>query len=308
MKVLVTNVMMCSERSRFEEILTQNRIDPEFIVVNQYMSEKDLLALEPIYDGWLAGDDEITKSVLSHMTPRLRVISKWGTGLDSIDLDAAKDYSVSVLNSPGAFRDAVGEIAVGYMLDLSRNITLTDRTVRAGGWPKWAAEGLTGKICGIVGFGAIGKGVAERAHGLKMKVMASDPCFVTEGLDFVQEATFDQLLAVADFIVLSANLTPSNVKLIGVEQLRLMKRTAFLVNVARGPLIDQQALLNCLQQGVIAGAGLDVYEEEPLQVGSELRQMDNVVLGSHNANNLLSAIECVHHNTLKNLYSGLNLT
>ena len=306
-KILVSNIMMLKDIERFDKAIRSMGYEPIFPNVEQFLSEEQLLDMVGDYDGWLAGDDQITRAVLEKALPKLKVIAKWGTGIDSIDLDAAKELAIPVLNSPGAFRDAVAEVAIGYMLDLSRHITLIDRGIRLGGWPKLAGGGLIGKKLGIIGFGAIGQGVAERAIGMKMDVIAHDKYISTSLAEFpqVNMESFEQVLNNSDFVCLCCNLSQDNIHLMNAETFKLMKSTAMVINVARGPLVDESALIKALKNNDIAGAGLDVFESEPLTSNNELLNFDNVILGSHNANNLISATEYVHQNTLNNLKSIL---
>ncbi len=308
-RVLVSNLMMLNERERFEGLLRAEHIEPIWPDVEQYLDEAACLELVGDIDGWLAGDDQISEKVLKAALPRLKVISKWGTGLDSIDLDSAKKLKVPVLNSPGAFAQAVAEVAVGYMLMLSRNLGLVDRSVRTGGWPKPQGRDLQHATTGLVGFGAIGRRIGEICSAFGSQVLFHDPT-VTEPVAMLtgnaQPCSFNDLAKHCDFICLACNLSPSNVHMINDMYLQGMKTGAYLINVARGPLVDEQALLKALQGGRIAGAALDVFEVEPLAKDSPLLLLENVVLGSHNANNTFEAVEYVHANTISNLKKHLS--
>jgi D-3-phosphoglycerate dehydrogenase len=301
-RVLVSNIMMLKERPRFEAAIAEKGWEPVFADVDQFLSEEQCLATAGQYDAWLAGDDRVTRRVIEACLPRLKGIAKWGTGLDSIDLVAARELGLPVHNSPAAFSEAVAEVALGYMLMLTRNLLAVDQGVRSGEWPKPCGLGLYGRICGVIGFGAIGQGIGRRAIGFGMKVIAHDPPLAANGgVTGFEFADLDTLLATSDVVCLACNLTPDNKHLINAARLRRMKKDAIVVNVARGPLVDEAALIDALRDGRIAGAGLDVFEVEPLPMQSPLRKLPNVVLGSHNANNLLSAVEHVHTNTMNNL-------
>ena len=241
--------------------------------------------------------------VIDKALPKLRVVSKWGTGLDSIDLAAAKSRGLPVCNTPAAFKDAVAEIALGFMLELARGVARTDNAVRQGDWPKLAMPGLIGKSVGIIGFGAIGRGIALRAAAFGMTVNFYDPFYTDTAIDeFEQKSVLADLLVSADYVCLACNMSDENFHLIDADELSQMPRGACLINVARGPLVNEAALVEALSSGHLGGAGLDVFEHEPLPEGSELRRFENVVLGSHNANNVVSVVEAVHQNTLENLY------
>lgn len=305
-QVLVSNIMMLNERNRFDALLRERGVDPVWPTVNQFMDEDQCLTLAGSFDGWLAGDDRITARVIAACLPRLRVISKWGTGIDSIDLQAAKAAGVPVCNSPGAFRDAVGEYAIGLLLAATRRLALTDRTVRAGGWPKGRYPGMTGRTMAVIGYGAIGQGVGQRARGLGMRVIAHDP-YMTAAPDGTALTSFDRLLQEADVICLCCNQTAENHHLLNAAALAKARDGVIVVNIARGGLIDETALVDGLASGKVAAAALDVFETEPLPRDHPLLQFDNVAVSSHNANSMIEAIEYVHENTIENLFKHLNV-
>jgi D-3-phosphoglycerate dehydrogenase len=300
-------MMMLKDRPRFAAALVDKGWEPVFADIDQYLSEEQCLAYAGKFDAWLAGDDCITRRVLEAFLPRLKGVSKWGTGLDSIDLVAARELGIPVLNTPAAFSEAVAEVAVGYMLMLTRHLLAVDLAVRVGDWPKPRGLGLYGRLCGMIGFGAIGQGIGRRVKGFGMSIVAYDPPLkarggLTEGpLKEVAFVELDWLVKASDVVCLSCNLTADNRHIINADRLKAMKKEAILVNVGRGPLVDEAALAAALADGKIAGAGLDVFEVEPLPLDSPLRTLPNVVLGSHNANNLNSAVEFVHANTMNNL-------
>jgi len=174
MKVLILNPVMQRDLHLFENRFIEAGIQTICPPLKQFLTEAELLPFMGTVDGVIAGDDEFSRRVLQAGLPRLKVISKWGVGLDSIDLEAAKEMGIPVFNSPGAFAIAVAEVALGYMLMLSRHLSIVDSAVRGGAWPKPEGEGLRGKILGIVGYGAIGKAVGERAAAFGMIVNAFD--------------------------------------------------------------------------------------------------------------------------------------
>ncbi len=303
-RVLVTNPIMQRDLPRFEGRLRDAGIETVVHPVSQALDEAQLLRIVPGFDGVIAGDDPFTARVLEAAAPRLKVISKWGVGLDAIDLEAARRLGIQVFNSPGAFADAVAEVAIGYIVMLSRHLHRVDREVRMGKWPKPEGEGLRGKILGIVGLGAIGRAIAQRALPFGMVVRAVD-IRRSSPPPGVEWATLDSLLSTADTLCLCCNLTPENRRMIDADRLARMKPTALLVNVARGGLIDEPALIAALAGKRIAGAALDVFEQEPLPPDHPLLALDNVILGSHNANNERRANDFVNRNTIENLLRGL---
>jgi D-3-phosphoglycerate dehydrogenase / 2-oxoglutarate reductase len=304
-KVLVTNLIMQRDAHMFVNELMAAGVSLDMYPVKQFLTEEELLPILGGYDGMIAGDDRLTARVLEAGLPRMRVISKWGVGLDSIDLEAARRLGIRVYNSPGAFGEAVAEVALGYMLMLGRHLGTIDRRVRTGGWPKPEGEGLMGKVLGLVGLGAIGRGIARRARPFGMRVLASEARTDVPPEEGVEMALLDQVIEQADYLCLACNLTAENRHMINASVLAQMKPSAFLINMARGPLVDEPALVGALRSGQIAGAALDVYETEPLPPDSPLGGLDQVILGSHNANNLKSANAYVNKNTIDNLVKGL---
>ncbi|KRS16550.1 NAD(P)-dependent oxidoreductase [Roseovarius indicus] len=296
-RVLVTNMMMLKERDRFDKELRDRGYEPIWVDVEQFLTEERCLDLVVDIDGWLAGDDQITRAVLEKALPRLKVIAKWGTGIDSIDLTSAKELGVPVLNAAGAFADAVAEVAIGLILMVTRHLGRIDREVRTGGWPKPQGLELKSATLGMIGYGAIGRRIGELGVAFGMNVRFSDP-FV-DGSESVVEVA-----KAADVLCLACALTPENHHLVNADLLKSMKPGAIVANVARGPLVDTKALVDALQSGHLGGAALDVFEDEPLPAGHSLLGFDNVVVSSHNANNGRGAVEAVHARTLSNLDSA----
>lgn len=295
-RVLVTNMMMIKERDRFDKEIRDRGYEPIWVDVEQFLAEDRCLELVGDIDGWLAGDDQITRAVLEKALPRLKVIAKWGTGIDSIDSASAKELGVPVLNAPGAFADAVAEVAIGLILMVTRHLGRIDREIRAGGWPKPQGLELKNSTLGMIGYGAIGRRIGELGAAFGMNVRFSDP-FV-DGSETVAEVA-----RAADVLCLACALTPENHHLVNADLLKTMKPGAIVANVARGPLVDTKALVEALQSGHLGGAALDVFEDEPLPADHPLLGFDNVVVSSHNANNGRGAVEAVHARTLSNLDS-----
>lgn len=215
--------------------------------------------------------------------PSLRLVSILGTGTDNVDLAAAAALGVTVTNTPGASTESVAELAFGLMLDAARHISLSDRRVRAGEWRHQLGMELKGKTLGVLGLGEIGQEMARRARGWGMRVIAwslrHDPERAAAcGAELVE---FDDLFRQADVVSVHLRGSPRTAGLVGRRELALMKPTAVLVNTARGAIVDQDALVEALQTGRIAAAGLDVFPEEPLPPDSPLRTLDNVVLTPH---------------------------
>lgn len=223
-----------------------------------------------------------TRSVL-RACRKLRIISIYGVGYDNVDLEAAGELGITVTNTPGYSAAAVAEMALTLMLAVARRVVWNDRSVRQGGWARGYGMQLHGKVLGVVGTGSIGRRVIEVGKALGMRVVAWTfhplPQRAVElGVEFV---TLDELLRQSDVVSVHVLGSAEAEGLIGERQLALMKPTGILVNTARGSIVDEGALVEALRQGALAGAGLDVYESEPLPVDHPFRSMDNVVLSPH---------------------------
>jgi D-3-phosphoglycerate dehydrogenase len=275
--------------------------------VKERLSEAELLEVMADIDGIICGDDQITQRVMA-AAPRLKVISKWGTGIDSIDSDEAKRRGIPVYRTPNAFSEPVADTVLGYVLTFARQLPSMDRHIRKGKWKKPRLVSLGECVLGVVGVGNCGKAIVRRAVAFGMHVLGND--IVKMPQDFISEThiemvSLDELLAKADFISLNPDLNPASHHLIGKQQLSTMKPNAVLINTSRGPVVDEPALVWALQNRQIAGAALDVFEDEPLPAESPLRKLDNCLLAPHNANSSPHAWQKVHENTVVNLLKGL---
>lgn len=308
MRVLISAPYFIPVYERFKPQFERVGLEVEIADVEERLSEAELLPYAGEIDGIICGDDRFSQSVLEAYSPRLKVISKWGTGIDSIDQVAAKLLGIQVLNTPDAFTEAVADSVMAYLLAFARQIPWMDARMKAGGWVKIPSVALHECTLGIIGVGRIGKTVLKRAYAFGMTLMGND--IVEIEPDFleaygVEMLPLNDLLDRSDYVSLNCDLNPTSMHLIDRSALSKMKASAILINTARGPVVDEGALIKALQAGEIAGASLDVFEDEPLPLDSPLRAMDNVLLGSHNANSSPSSWERVHKNTLKNLFVGL---
>jgi D-3-phosphoglycerate dehydrogenase len=275
--------------------------------VREHLNEEELLRIVPAIHGAICGDDKFTARVLQAAT-QLKVISKWGTGIDSIDVDAARRLGIKVCNTPNAFTDCVADTTLGYILNFARRLYEMDQDMRSGNWIKADAVTLRECTLGVIGIGDIGKAVVRRAVAFGMTVLGNDrvpvpESFLTEtGLKLV---TIDDLLKSSDFVTLHCDLNPTSYHLIDDSRLDLMRAAAYLINTSRGPVVNELALIDALRSGKIAGAALDVFETEPLPTDSPLRHMNNCLLAPHNSNSGLAAKKRVHESTINNLLGGL---
>jgi len=293
----------------YRHVFENNDIEIEVPQVNQHLTESELLDIIEQYDGIIAGDDELTAKVLEKAT-KLKFISKWGIGIDGIDLDAAKRLGIGVSNTPNVFSDEVADLVIGYIIALFRKTHIIDRKVHAGEWNQAQIQGksLKGKTLGIIGVGSIGRAVAERAIAMGMVTIGYDVFPVSE--EFInktgmKQVSLDELVKSADVISLNCNLTRENYHMISFREFSLMKDQVNIINTARGPLVNEKALVLNLHEGKVAGVALDVFESEPLPDESSLRNFENCIFGSHNSSNTYEAVIRVNELAIQNLIDGL---
>lgn len=306
-RVLVSCPNMLRVIDDYREPLRERGVEIDAPEIDQQLNEEDLLTNIHRYDGIIAGDDELTRPVLER-AKRLRVISKWGVGTDNIDREAAREHDIVVINTPGVFGSEVADVAVGYLVMLARQLHHIDARVRAREWYKPVGTSLAGKVLGIVGLGSIGGALIARALAMSMRPVGVDPSeaareeAVARGAEV---APLDQIVRGADFLVLCCPLTPATKRLLDKERLAQVVPGTRIVNVSRGQLIDEDALVEALRTGQVGGAALDVFEREPLPDDSALRGFDNVILGSHNAANTEEAVRRVNDLAIENLLQEL---
>ncbi|EGO65681.1 phosphoglycerate dehydrogenase [Acetonema longum] len=260
--------------------------------VERALKEKELLALLPGCAAIVAGNDEITDSVITASVPELRIIARSGVGYNTIDLTAAHRHGVAVTNTPGANSKSVADLTLGLMLALVRSIPRLSGKLHTGVWEKSIGGELGGKTLGIVGTGNVGREVMKRAQSFDMKIIAYDiypRLELTEACGVVY-LPLEQVLAQADFLSLHAPALPETVSMINRQTLALMKPTAFLINTARGDLVVEEDLSDALRCGRLAGAGLDAFISEPLE-RSCLFGLSNVILTPHIGASTLEASE-----------------
>ena len=308
--LLISAPYIIPSMDRFTEVFKRHGIEWIVAEVEERLNEERLLDYAGQFDGTVCGDDQYTARVLKACTPRLKVISKWGTGIDSIDKTTAEELGIQVYRTPNAFTLPVSDTVLGYILSFARKLPMMDKAMKAGRWQKIPGFSLSERTLGVIGVGRIGKAVIRRASAFGMTILGNDimeidPAFVAENK--VQMTDLDTLLSQSDFVSINCDLNPTSYHLITAEKLALMKPTAVLINAARGHVIDELALIQALEKGTISGAALDVYESEPLPKDSPLLKMENVMLAPHNANSSPAAWERVHWNTIRNAIIGLGI-
>lgn len=296
MKVLVTCPPMLGMIDSFRPIFEARGVELTAAQVVQTLSQDELCELLPQFDGWIIGDDPATRRVFeAGKAGRLKAAVKWGIGVDNVDFAACKDLGIPIINCPNMFGAEVADVGMSYLLALARETFQIDRGVREGRWPKPRGMSLTGKTLALVGLGDIGRHMARRAQACDMKIVAYDPFYQGEVAPGIERAVWPERIEEADFIVMTCALTASSRHMLDAAVLERCKTGVRIVNVARGPLIDEPALIAALQSGKVHSAGLDVFEVEPLPAESPLRSMPNTIFGSHNGSNTVDAVvRCSH--------------
>jgi D-3-phosphoglycerate dehydrogenase len=307
-KILVSAPYMQPVLDDYRPMFAAHQAELVVPEVRERLSEAELLQLMGDIDGVIAGDDHFTARVLEKATPRLKVISKWGTGIDAFDQQACRRLGVAIRRTPGAFTEPVADSVMGYVLSFARKLPWMDQQMKEGIWDKIPGRALHETVLGIIGLGDIGRAVAKRARAFGVPVLANDiieiPAEVIEQTGVTMVAR-DELLRQSDFVSLNCDLNPTSFHLMDAAAFGLMKRGAIVINMARGPIVYETALIEALQSEQIAGAALDVFEHEPLPQDSPLKAMSNVMLAPHNSNSSPAAWLRVHENTISNLFEAL---
>ncbi len=306
-KILVTAPYMLPFPEGFRRRLESEEIEIITAEVKECLNEEELLSLISDIDGVICGDDHFTERVF-RAAPQLKVVSKWGTGINSIDLAAAEKLGVKIFNTPNAFTDAVADTVLGYILCFARNLLQMDQDVRCGLWLKPSSVSLKECTLGIIGVGNVGKAVARRARSFGMKIIGNDIVSIPETFTAdipLSMMTLKELLKKSDYITLNCDLNTTSFHLIDQEEFSAMRSTAYLINTSRGSVINETALVEALQKERIAGAALDVFEVEPLPAASPLRSLNNCMLAPHNSNSSPAARQRVHESTIFNLIKEL---
>jgi D-3-phosphoglycerate dehydrogenase len=277
--------------------------------VNERLEEEDLLRYVGNIHGILCGDDRITPRVVD-AAPHLRVVVKWGTGVDSIDATALGARGIPLRRTPNAFSEPVADSVIGYSLDHIRRLGAMTTAMRGGEWEKIPGRTLAECTVGIIGMGDVGYAVARRLFAFGATILATDirPIDHARTTPFgVQMVSLQELLNRSDIVTLHADLNPSSYRILNGDTFAMMRPGTYVINTARGPHIHEAALIDALQSGHLGGAALDVFEHEPLPDDSPLRHFPNVHMAPHNANSSPRAWENVHLNSLRMLFESLGV-
>lgn len=310
MRVLVTCPPMIGMIDELGHLFEDSGVEVHCPELRQVMSEDELVGLVPEFDGWIIGDDPATARVFqAGMSGRLRAAVKWGIGVDNVDRDAARELGLPLANTPSMFGREVADLAMAYVASLARELLSVHNGVAAGEWPKPRGISLANRTLGLVGFGDIGRNVARRALAADMKILAYDPAFRTvEGLESVVSSRWPDRIEACDFLVFTCALNDANRHMLNDESLAMASDGLRVVNVARGPLIDESALVRALESGKVHSAALDVFEIEPLPGDSPLRRFRRCIFGSHNGSNTADAVERASRKAVDQLFRFLGLS
>ncbi len=310
MKVLVTCPPMLRAIDQLRYIFDEKGIELVTPNVVQVLTEDELIELVPTVDAWIIGDDPATEKVFTAgKNGLLKAAVKWGVGVDNVDFKACEKLGIPIQNTPRMFGNEVADMALAYFTGLLRDSYLVDREVRAGNWIKPAGNSTTGKTVALIGLGDIGLATARRLKGFDVKINAYDPftSLTPEAAGVDQILSFPEQVGEADFVIVTCALTPSSYHLINKESIAQMKDGVKIVNVSRGGLIDEPALIEALESGKVAAAGLDVFEVEPLPADSPLRKFDHCIFGTHNGSNTKEAVIRASHRAIELLFGFLGV-
>lgn len=307
-KVLVTCPPMLGMFDEFIEPAKALGIELIAAKTTQVLSEEELMSLLPSYDGWIIGDDPATEQVFSAgKSGQLKAAVKWGIGVDNVDFSACEKLGIPIINTPNMFGGEVADVGMSLMLALARQTHFIDREIRQNNaWPKPAGMSVSGKHIGVVGFGDIGESFVKRLSGFDVTATVYDPGVEgNKGYDFVERQPYPQGIEKCDFLVFTCALNQHNRHMLNGDVIAAMKPGSMVVNVARGPLIDEAALISALQSGHLYAAGLDVFEEEPLPPSSPLRDMPQCIFGSHNGSNTKEGVRRATYKALEEIANFL---
>lgn len=275
-------------------------------IPGQELRGDDLVAAMEGIVGVVAGDDHFTSEVMAQL-PELRAISKWGIGLDAIDLDDAAERGITVTNTPGMFGNEVAELGIAYLFAIVRDIFNIDRTVRDGGWAKQTSRSMNALTAHVIGLGDIGRTLAEKLLALGLTVTGSDPSAEAAAWSERTNVTVGDpaaLAAAADAVLICAPLNAATHAMIDADFIAGMKPGSWLINIGRGPIVVGSAVADAIESGQLAGAALDVFEIEPLE-DERLRNLPNLILGAHNGSNTFEACHRTHVQAIRNLIDNL---
>tara|TARA_X000000950_G_scaffold227667_1_gene274891 strand:+ start:2220 stop:3161 length:942 start_codon:yes stop_codon:yes gene_type:complete len=307
-KILISAIPLVPIFKKFKKYFDHKKFSIDLKKTDQFLNENELIKIIKDYDGVICGDDEFSEKVLLK-AKKLKVISKWGTGINSIDFNFAKKRKIKVCNTPSAFSYSVATMALAMILAYYRKIITNHNLVKKYKWPKITGETLLNKKVGVIGVGNIGKKILQMLRGFETINYGNDLKKINKNFLSkynVKQVSKDKIFQECDIVVTASDLNKSSYHLINKKSLNKMKKDVLIVNISRGPLIDNIALINFLKKNKNSGACLDVFEKEPLNQKSKFLSLKNCILASHNAFNTSYEVEKTHLNTIKNILKFLH--
>ena len=305
-KVLVTCPPMLKQIDMFREKFEHLDIEITTPDVIQTLTVQELLDIVPHHHGWIIGDDPATAEVFkAGKSGLLRAAVKWGIGVDNVDFESCKKLSIPIVNTPNMFGSEVADLAMCYILGLARDAFFIDREVRIGNWPKPSGISLKGKTLGIIGLGDIGRNIAKRAYAHDLNIIGWDPYTdsLPEYIKYVDN--WPDSIENCDFIVFACALNSDTHYLFNKSILNRVKHGLRVINISRGPLIEEKSLIEGLTSGIIKSAALDVFESEPPSNENIILKNPKCILGSHNASNTIDAVIRASNKSIDLLYDML---
>ncbi len=307
MKILVTCPPMLNSDDQFLPILEDLGYEVYCPKVKQTLTENELIKLVPGFDGWIIGDDPATAQVFkAGKEGKLKASIKWGVGTDNIDFDACQKLGIMIANTPDMFGNEVADLALSYLISLARETYFIDRSIRKGLWPKNSGISLEGKVLGLVGYGDIGKNLANKAQIFGLKTIVYDPAIKKLNNDNINLELWPNKIQNCDFLVFTCALNKKNIHMFNKSVIKLCKNGLRVINVARGPLINEDDLCDGLRNHKIHSAALDVFENEPINSSSYLLEHPLCILGSHNGSNTIDAVHRTNKIAIDKLHSFLS--
>jgi D-3-phosphoglycerate dehydrogenase len=329
-KILLTCPPMINRISEYKNLIQKYNFEIEIPNFKQIMNEEELCEIIANYDGWIIGDDPASRKVFEKgKTGKLKACIKWGVGTDNVDFNACRDLNIPITNIPQVFGEEVSDVAIGYLLCLTRKLHLINNGHKNNEWLKPSGETLVGKKVCLIGFGDIGRTIARKLLAFRLDVWVSDPAFSKSSVDGLikagygagdtrisletlqelQSCNFNNLnkcLENSNYIISCCPLNNNTFHLINKERILLCKKGVKIINVGRGSVICEKDICDLLDSGFIDSVGFDVFEEEPLSKENNLRNYKQNIFGSHNGSNTVEAVDKVSVIALEKLKRFLN--
>ena len=325
-KILLTCPPMMNRVHIYSELFKKYNFDVFCPTFTQVMKEDELCNLVPKFDAWIIGDDPATEKVFkAGKEGKLKAVVKWGVGTDNVDFKACKQLNIPVTNIPGVFGEEVSDVAVGYLLCLSRKLHEIHNGNLNNKWLKPIGETLVNKKVCIIGLGDIGRCIARKLLAFKLNIWASDPMFLKknnkiqakhsnendvdlfDGIHTINIDTLENCLNKANFIIISCPLNKHTYHLINKENILKCKKRVKIINVARGSIVNEKDVIELLENGFIDSVGFDVFEEEPFTMNNNLFKFKQNIFGSHNGSNTVEAVDKVSKIAIKKLHEFLQI-